>query len=118
MSPAKVVSTAATIAPGCRDRLQGQLPGRVLDLPPEHSEGGLAAGLVENLKQFLIELGRDFCYVGSHYPLQVGGRDFALDLLFFNRALNCLVAIELKSSSSSPNTLANSSSTWRHSTAT
>ena len=53
-------------------------------------------GLVEQLKRFLIELGRDFCFVGSKYPLQVGGRDFALDLLFFNRALNALVAIELK----------------------
>ena len=48
------------------------------------------------LKDFLIELGRDFSFVGSHYPLQVGGRDFALDLLFFHRGLNCLVAIELK----------------------
>jgi YhcG PDDEXK nuclease domain len=52
--------------------------------------------LVEQLKQFLIEHGRDFCYVGSQYPIQVGGRDFALDLVFFNRALNCLVAFELK----------------------
>ncbi len=42
------------------------------------------------------ELGRDFCYDGSQYPIPVGGPDFALDLLFFNRALNCLVAIELK----------------------
>jgi predicted nuclease of restriction endonuclease-like (RecB) superfamily len=36
------------------------------------------------LKQFLIELGRDFCFVGSEYPIQVGGQDFSLDLLFFN----------------------------------
>jgi len=48
------------------------------------------------LKQFLIELGRDFCFVGSEYPIQVGGQDFALDLLLFNRALNCLVAFDLK----------------------
>jgi hypothetical protein len=44
----------------------------------------------------LIELGRDFCFVGSEFPLQVGGRDFAPDLLFFHCGLNCLVAIELK----------------------
>jgi hypothetical protein len=44
----------------------------------------------------LIELGRDFCFVGSEYPLQVGNRDFALDLLFFHRGLNCLCAIVLK----------------------
>ncbi len=67
-----------------------------LDLPPGHSEGELHQGLVSRLKDFLIELGRDFCYVGSEYPLQVGGRDFAVDLLFFHRGLNCLVAIELK----------------------
>jgi predicted nuclease of restriction endonuclease-like (RecB) superfamily len=67
-----------------------------LELPPRHSEADLQRALVEQLKQFLIELGRDFCYVGSEYPLQVGGRDFALDLLFFNRALNALVAFEIK----------------------
>ena len=67
-----------------------------LDLPEGHSEADLHRGLLLNLKQFIIELGRDFCFVGSETPLQVGGRDFALDLLFFHRGLNCLVAIELK----------------------
>jgi len=67
-----------------------------LDLPPQHTEPDLQRALVEKLKQFLIELGRDFCFIGSQYPVQVGGRDFALDLLFFNRALNALVAFELK----------------------
>jgi len=67
-----------------------------LDLPQGHLEADLHQGLLQQLKHFLIELGRDFCFVGSEYPLQVGGRDFALDLLFFHRGLNCLVAIELK----------------------
>ncbi|MEW6548884.1 MAG: PDDEXK nuclease domain-containing protein [Spirochaetota bacterium] len=67
-----------------------------LDLAPAHSENDLHQGLITRLKDFLIELGRDFCYIGSEYPLQVGRRDFALDLLFFHRGLNCLVAIELK----------------------
>lgn len=67
-----------------------------LGLPSGHAEADLHQGLLGRLKDFLIELGRDFCFVGSHYPLQVGGRDFALDLLFFHRGLNCLVAIELK----------------------
>lgn len=67
-----------------------------LDLPQGHGEADLHQGLLLRLKDFLIELGRDFCFVGSEYPLQVGGRDFALDLLFFHRGLNCLVAIELK----------------------
>jgi predicted nuclease of restriction endonuclease-like (RecB) superfamily len=63
-----------------------------LNLPDEHSEADLHRGLLARLKAFLIELGRDFCFVGSEYPVQVGGRDFALDLLFFHRGLNCLVA--------------------------
>ncbi len=67
-----------------------------LQLPTAHQEADLHRGLVARLKDFLIELGRDFCFVGSEYLLQVGGRDFALDLLFFHRGLNCLVAIELK----------------------
>ena len=67
-----------------------------LNLPDGHSEEDLHRGLVHRLRDFIIELGRDFCFVGSEYPLQVGGRDFALDLLFFHRGLNSLVAIELK----------------------
>ena len=67
-----------------------------VDLPKEHAEADLHQGLLRRLKEFLIELGQDFCFVGSEYPIQVGGRDFALDLLFFHRGLNCLVAIELK----------------------
>ena len=67
-----------------------------LDLPRGHAERDLHRGLLLKLKDFLGELGRDFCFVGTEFPVQVGGRDFALDLLFFHRGLNCLVAIELK----------------------
>lgn len=67
-----------------------------LGLPDGHDEVDLHRGLLNNLRDFLIELGRDFCFVGSEYPLQVGNRDFSLDLLFFHRGLNCLVAFELK----------------------
>ena len=65
-------------------------------MPDGHDESDLHKGLLFKLKEFLIELGRDFCFVGSEFPVQVGKRDFALDLLFFHRGLNCLVAIELK----------------------
>lgn len=67
-----------------------------LDLPAQHSEKDLQKGLVADLKHFLAELGRDFCYVGEQYPLQVGGEDFHLDLLFYHRELQCLIAFELK----------------------
>jgi predicted nuclease of restriction endonuclease-like (RecB) superfamily len=55
-----------------------------LGLPRIHAETDLHRGLLEKLKDFFIELGRDFCFVGSEYPLQAGGQDFALDLLFFH----------------------------------
>ena len=67
-----------------------------LNLQAGHTEADLHRGLLGQLRTFLIELGRDFCFVGSEFPVQVGGRDFALDPLFFHRGLNCLVAIELK----------------------
>ena len=96
LSPTKLSPAVAETHPDAADLFKDTYLLEFLDLPPKHSEFDLERALVEQLKQFLIELGRDFCFVGSQYPLQVGGRDFALDLLFFNRALNCLVAFELK----------------------
>jgi hypothetical protein len=51
---------------------------------------------LRDLGRFITELGRDFCFVGSEYPVQVGNQDFAIDLVFFHRGLTCLVAFELK----------------------
>lgn len=82
--------------PAASDLFKDAYALEFLELPPAHSEADLHRGLLRQLQTFLIELGRDFCFVGSEFPLQVGGRDFALDLLFFHRGLNCLVAIELK----------------------
>jgi predicted nuclease of restriction endonuclease-like (RecB) superfamily len=67
-----------------------------LHLPEGHSEKDLQRALVQHLKYFLLELGRDFCFVGREYPIQVGSRDFHIDLLFFHRGLQALVAFELK----------------------
>lgn len=67
-----------------------------LDLPERHSERDLQRGLIENMKRFLLELGRDFTFMGEEYRVQVGMRDFRLDLLFYHRDLRCLVAFELK----------------------
>jgi predicted nuclease of restriction endonuclease-like (RecB) superfamily len=82
--------------PGAASVFKDSYVVEFLDLPSEHDEQDLHHALVRRLKDFLIELGRDFCFVGSEYPVQVGRRDFALDLLFFHRGLNCLCAIELK----------------------
>jgi predicted nuclease of restriction endonuclease-like (RecB) superfamily len=96
LSPIKVSPPVRQLHPDAASIFKDSYMVEFLDLPSEHSEDDLQRGLVEQLKRFLIELGRDFCYVGSQYPIQVGGRDFALDLLFFNCGLNCLVAVELK----------------------
>jgi len=96
LSPAKLSAPLRELRPEAAAIFKDSYLVDFLQLPKDHSEGDLHRGLVERLKDFLIELGRDFCFVGSHYPLQVGSRDFELDLLFFHRGLACLVAIELK----------------------
>lgn len=96
LTPAKVSAVLTQTHPEALRVFKDSYLVEFLDLPASHAESDLHHGLLHRLKDFLIELGRDFCFVGSEYPLQVGGRDFALDLLFFHRGLNCLVAIELK----------------------
>ncbi|MDZ4019875.1 MULTISPECIES: PDDEXK nuclease domain-containing protein [Pseudomonas] len=94
--PAKASAALTQAHPAALEVFRDAYMIEFLGLPGGHAEADLHQGLLGRLKDFLVELGRDFCFVGSHYPLQVGGRDFALDLLFFHRGLNCLVAIELK----------------------
>jgi predicted nuclease of restriction endonuclease-like (RecB) superfamily len=96
LNPLKVSPLLSQIHPNALSVFKDSYMVEFLDLPQDHAEADLHQGLLLRLKDFLIELGRDFCFVGSEYPVQVGGRDFALDLLFFHRGLNCLVAIELK----------------------
>jgi len=68
----------------------------LLHLPEEHQEKDLQKAIARNITNFLLEFGRDFAFMGEEYPLQVGNQDFAIDLMFYNRSLNCMVAIELK----------------------
>jgi predicted nuclease of restriction endonuclease-like (RecB) superfamily len=96
LSPPKVSPLVTQTYPEALSVFRDAYNVEFLGLPSVHAEADLHRGLLDKLKDFLIELGRDFCFVGSEYPLQVGDRDFALDLLFFHRGLNCLVAIELK----------------------
>lgn len=94
--PAKASEVLKKTHPSALEVFRDAYMVEFLELPGIHAESDLHQGLLARLKEFLSELGRDFCFVGSEYPVQVGGRDFALDLLFFHRSLNCLVAIELK----------------------
>ena len=67
-----------------------------LGLPQKHSESRLKRGILQHMKQFILELGKDFLFVDEEYPLTVGASTFKADLLFFHRGLQALVAIELK----------------------
>ena len=67
-----------------------------LDLPNNYSERDLKKSIISNMKDFILEIGKDFTYVGEEYRVQVGNEDFYIDLLFYNRTLSCLVAFELK----------------------
>lgn len=96
LHPPKVSPLVTQIHPDALSVFKDSYLVEFLGLPDGHDESDLHKGLLHKLKEFLIELGRDFCFVGSEFPVQVGKRDFALDLLFFHRGLNCLVAIELK----------------------
>ena len=96
LQPAKVSAVLRQLQPLAQGIFRDTYLLEFLDLPADHDERGLHNGLLARLKDFLLELGRDFCFAGSQYPVQVGTRDFAIDLLFFHRGLNCLVAFELK----------------------
>ena len=67
-----------------------------LGLPARFSEPQLHSALLENMKQFVLELGKDFLYMASEFVVNVGNKPKRIDLLFYHRALRCLVAIELK----------------------
>lgn len=67
-----------------------------LGLPDAHGEKDLQKALASHMKTFILELGKDFIFMGEEFRLQVGNQDFYIDLLFFHRGLSALVAFELK----------------------
>lgn len=60
------------------------------------NENTLRAALINQMKDFILEIGKDFIYIDQEYRLQVGQSDFRIDMLFYHRELQCLVAFELK----------------------
>ena len=67
-----------------------------LNFPKDYSENDLKKALIKNLKDFILELGKGFSFIGEEYRIQVSNRDYHIDLLFYHRDLNCLVVFELK----------------------
>ncbi|MCK5675852.1 MAG: DUF1016 family protein [Verrucomicrobia bacterium] len=96
VNPPKLATVLRELYPLAETVFKDAYALEFLGISEVHDESDLHGSLIRNLGRFLTELGRDFCYVSSEYPLQVGGQDFSLDMLFFHRGLNALVAIELK----------------------
>ena len=67
-----------------------------LGLKDEFSEKDLRNAILNNLKQFILEVGKYFTFVGEEYKIIISNEDYKVDLLFFHRLLKCLVAVELK----------------------
>jgi len=95
-SPLKVSALLRELHPAADQVFKDSYLFDFLHLPEPHNERDLQQGLIKHLKQFLLELGRDFCFIGQEYAVQVGQKDFSIDLLFFHRELQALVAFELK----------------------
>lgn len=98
----KLAPAVREIHPEITNHIKDSYVFEFLGLPETHDESDLQKGLVGQLKNFILELGKDFLFVGEEYRVQVGNTDFYIDLLFYHRGLQCLVAFELKADKFKP----------------
>jgi len=96
--PAKLQETYPNIVNILKDKYVVEFAG----LSDFHNENELQKKLIVKMKQFILELGKDFLFYDEEYRIQVGSSDFYIDLLFFHRGLQCLVAFELKTEKFKP----------------
>lgn len=73
-----------------------------LGLPKRYKETKLRKGIVEHMKEFILEMGKDFLFIDEEHPIKVGGKTYKVDLLFYHRQLQCMVAFELKTTEFHP----------------
>lgn len=98
-----IVSPAVQeLVPNAQEIFRDTYTLEFLGLPPKHDEKDLRKALVRNMKLFILELGKDFIFIDEEYRVQVGNSDFFIDLLFYHRELQCLVAFELKTGKFEP----------------
>lgn len=98
----KLSPVAREIHPEITNSFKDNYIFEFLGLPEHHSESELQRGLIVQMKNFILELGKDFIFMGEEYRVQVGNSDFYIDLLFYHRGLQCLVAFELKAEKFKP----------------
>jgi predicted nuclease of restriction endonuclease-like (RecB) superfamily len=96
LSNAKVSPMTTQLPVKINEHLKDIYSLEFLELGDDFSESDLQKSIVKNLKKFILEIGNNFSFVGEEYRVQVANRDYEIDLLFYHRALQCLVAFELK----------------------
>lgn len=96
LSQPKLSAALRVFQPSISEVFKDRYVLEFLGLPEPHNENDLQRALVQHMKAFVLELGKDFLHVGEQYRLQVGNQDFYIDLLFYHRGLSALVAFELK----------------------
>ncbi|MDA3909920.1 MAG: PDDEXK nuclease domain-containing protein [Bacteroidales bacterium] len=96
LSKENVSPVAREIYPNINEHLRDYYSFEFLGLKDTYSEFSFKKAILTNLKDFILEFGKDFLFIDEEYRLQVGNKDYAIDLLFYHRELNCLVALELK----------------------
>lgn len=99
---AKLSPTLKEIYPNISNSLKDSYIFEFLNLNEPYSESDLQKGLIKQMKNFILELGKDFLFIGEEHKIQVGNSDFFIDLLFYHRGLQCLVAFELKADKFKP----------------
>jgi len=96
VSKNKLSTTLREVHPDAKKIFKDKYVLDFLQLPNSFSEKNLRKQIILKLKSFILEFGKDFTFVGEEYRIQVGKKDFYIDLLFYHRELQCLVAIDLK----------------------
>lgn len=102
LSEPKVSTVLRQIAPGSETIFRDKYVMEFVGGKTYKTEHSLKKALIEQMKDFILELGRDFIYIDQEYELQVGNSDFRIDILFYHRELQCLVAFELKTGAFEP----------------
>ena len=98
----KLSTTLQETHPEIHNNFKDNYVFEFLNLSESHTENDLQKGLISQMKKFILELGKDFLFIGEEHKVQVGNSDFYIDLLFYHRGLQCLVAFELKADKFKP----------------
>jgi predicted nuclease of restriction endonuclease-like (RecB) superfamily len=101
----KLTESLREIHPGITNSFKDSYIFEYLNLSESYSERDLQKGLIKQMKNVILELGKDFLFIDEEYRIQVGNSDFYIDLLFYHRGLHCLVAFELKADKFKPSQL-------------